>query len=77
MQTTPDLVAGARVELLARLIYNGDADEDARRMLEHVERVGQVVASHRQRAILWLRHLLNHKKVTDELTKETKSGEDA
>ena len=47
MQTTPDLVAGARVELLARLIYNGDADEDARRMLEHVERVGQVVASHR------------------------------
>ena len=32
---------------------------------------------HRQRAILWLRHLLNHKKVTDELTKETKSGEDA
>ena len=62
MQTTPDLVAAARAELLARLIYNDDADQDARRALEHVERVAQVVGRHRQRAILWLRHILNHEK---------------
>ncbi len=63
MQTTPDLVAAARAELFARLIYNDEGDEDARRALEHIERVVQVVGTHRQQAILWLRHLLNHEKV--------------
>ena len=63
MQTTPDLVAAARAELLARLLYKDTADEDARGMLDHLERVAQLVGSHGQRAILWLRHILNHEQV--------------
>ena len=64
METRQDLVAATRAELLARLIYGEPANQDARRAHEQVERVAQAVGSHRQRAIVWLHHVLKHEAVT-------------
>ena len=60
METRRDLVAATRAELLARLIYG----EAAHRAHVQVERVAQAVGSHRQRAIVWLHHILKHEAVT-------------
>ena len=64
METRRDLVAATRAELIARLIYGEPATEAAQSAHEQVERVAQAVESHRQRAIVWLHHILKHEAVT-------------
>ena len=64
MQTTTELLAAVRAQILARLIYGEPADDEARRAYEQVERVAQAVGTDRQRAIVWLRHVLEHEEVT-------------
>ena len=64
METRRDLVVATRAEILARLIYGEPATEAAHRAHEQVERVAQAVGSHRQRAIVWLHHVLKHEAVT-------------
>ena len=64
MQTTTELLAAVRAQILARLIYGEPADDEARRAHEQVERVAQAVGTDRQRAIVWLRHVLEHEEVT-------------
>ena len=64
MQTTTELLAAVRAQILARLIYGEPADDEARRAHEQVERVAQAVGTDRQRAIVWLQHVLEHEEVT-------------
>ena len=65
MQTTTNLVAAVRAEILARLIH-GEAGRPA---IEQAERVAQAVGTYRQRAILWLHQTLNHETVACVLLK--------
>ena len=64
IETKRDLVAATRAEILARLIYGEPADEAAHRAHAQVERMTQAAGCHRQRAILWLNHILKHEAVT-------------
>ena len=64
METRRDLVAATRAEILARLIYGEPATEAVHRAHEQVERVAQAVGTDRQRAIVWLHHVLKHEAVT-------------
>ena len=64
MKTTTELLAAVRAQILARLIYGEPADDEARRAHEQVERVAQAVGTDRQRAIVWLQHVLEHEEVT-------------
>lgn len=63
METRRDFLAATQAEILARLIYGEPADEAAHHAHEQVERVAQAVGSHRQRAIVWLHHVLKHEEV--------------
>ena len=47
MQTTTELLAAVRAQILARLIYGEPADDEARRAHEQVERVAQAVGTDR------------------------------
>ena len=66
MQTKRDLLALAatRAEILARLIHGEPADEAAHRAHAQVERVAQAAGCDRQRAIVWLHHIMKHEAVT-------------
>ena len=65
METKRDLVAATRAEILARLIYGEPADEAAHRAHAQVERVAQAAGCSRQRAILWLHHILKHDAIVE------------
>ena len=64
MQTGMGFTAAARAETLARLLQ-GALDVGAGRAFEQAERLAHAVGTDLRRAMVWLREILDYKRVTD------------